>query len=336
MGFRKSRFKADGKNCGPGPRKIKVRLNSQIYLVCPNMATVLQPRDTDVQTSDMWENIWLLRNKEVFDHCDVAHFPLPKRDKDLFICNNPTGLVFVSLLFLEFSAGIDDITFQGGKTYYLMATSDGTQSSVKGVHGGHCNDTYRNVQMKIEVYVCKKTDRTCNSKNIGILTCPPPATTKPHTTSRHTTMLTRGNNLGINKPNPTVPDKSVTQSKSTRAQANQRRTKITRERTTETTRPASPTNEATQENRIGESGEVAMYKSRYLGMAIAQGISCSVVVLIVILGVCKYCSGQKKCSLALPMIKKTPKSRRGISEGGNSAETRGNVSENTANLPSSQ
>ena len=114
------RFKADGKNCGPGPRKIKVRLNSQIYLVCPNMATVLQPRDTDVQTSDMWENIWLLRNKEVFDHCDVAHFPLPKRDKNLFICNNPTGLVFVSLLFLEFSAGIDDITFQGGNTYYLM------------------------------------------------------------------------------------------------------------------------------------------------------------------------------------------------------------------------
>ncbi|XP_015765256.1 PREDICTED: uncharacterized protein LOC107344149 isoform X4 [Acropora digitifera] len=299
MGFRKSTFKADGKNCGPGPRKIKVRLNSQIYLVCPNMATVLQPRDTDVQTSDMWENIWLLRNKAVFDHCDVAHFPLPKRDKNLFICNNPTGLVFVSLLFLEFSAGIDDITFQGGNTYYLM-------------------------------------DRTCNSKNIGILTCPPPATTRPHTTPPYTTMSKHGNNLGINTPNPTVPEKSVTQSKSTRTQANQRRTKITRERTTETIRPASPTNEATQENRIGESGEVAMYKSRYLGMAIAQGISCSVVVLIVILGVCKYCSGQKKCSLALPMIKKTPKSRRGISEGGNSAETRGNVSENTANLPSSQ
>ena len=73
-------------------------------------------------------------------------------------------------------------------------------------------------------------------------------------------MLTHGNNLGINKPNPTVPDKSVTQSKSTRAQANQRRTKITRERTTETIRPTSPTKKATQENRIGESGEVAMYK----------------------------------------------------------------------------
>ena len=39
----------------------------------------------------------------------------------------------------------------------VPATSDGTQSSVNGLHGGHCNDTYRNVQMKIEVYVCKKT-----------------------------------------------------------------------------------------------------------------------------------------------------------------------------------
>lgn len=73
-------------------------------------------------------------------------------------------------------------------------------------------------------------------------------------------MSKHGNNLGINTPNPTVPEKSVTQSKSTRTQANQRRTKITRERTTETIRPTSPTNEATQENRIGESGEVAMYK----------------------------------------------------------------------------
>ena len=114
------RFKADGKNCGPGPRQLKVRLNSQIYLVCPNLATVLEPRDTDVQTSDMWENIWLLQNKAVFDHCDVAHIPLPKRSKSLFICNKPTGLGFVSLLFLEYSAGIDDLTFEGGKTYYLM------------------------------------------------------------------------------------------------------------------------------------------------------------------------------------------------------------------------
>ena len=39
----------------------------------------------------------------------------------------------------------------------LPATSDGTQSSVNDVSGGHCNDTSKNVHMKIEVYVCNKT-----------------------------------------------------------------------------------------------------------------------------------------------------------------------------------
>ena len=67
------RFKADGKNCGPGPRQLKVRLNSQIYLVCPNLPTVLQQRGHDVQTSNMKENIWLLHNKTAFDECDVSH-----------------------------------------------------------------------------------------------------------------------------------------------------------------------------------------------------------------------------------------------------------------------
>ena len=114
------RFKADGKNCGPGPRQLKVRLNSQIYLVCPNLATVLHPRGTDVQTSDMWENIWLLKNKTAFDECDVSQLPVAQRRKDLHLCNNPTGLVFLSLLFLEHAAGRDDRTFDEGRTYYVM------------------------------------------------------------------------------------------------------------------------------------------------------------------------------------------------------------------------
>ena len=114
------RFKADGKNCGPGPRQLKVRLNSQIYLVCPNLATVLHPRGTDVQTSDMWENIWLLKNKTAFDECDVSQLPVAQRKKDLHLCNNPTGLVFLSLLFLEHAAGKDDRTFEEGRTYYVM------------------------------------------------------------------------------------------------------------------------------------------------------------------------------------------------------------------------
>ena len=113
------RFKADGKNCGPGPRQLKVRLNSQIYLVCPNLPTVLQQRGHDVQTSNMKENIWLLHNKTAFDECDVSQVQVTQKT-DFFICDDPTRLVFLSLLFLEHAAGMNDRTFVGGRTYYLI------------------------------------------------------------------------------------------------------------------------------------------------------------------------------------------------------------------------
>ncbi|XP_067026868.1 uncharacterized protein [Acropora muricata] len=183
-------FKADGKNCGPGPRQLKVRLNSQIYLVCPNLPTVLQQRGHAVQTSNMKENIWLLHNKTAFDECDMSQVQVTQKT-DFFICDDPTRLVFLSLLFLEHAAGKNEQTFVGGRTYYLIATSHGTQSSVNYLSGGHCNDTSKNVHMKIEVYVCNKTgDRICNSRNVGILTCPPPATAAPYT-SPDTTTLTQ-------------------------------------------------------------------------------------------------------------------------------------------------
>jgi len=112
-------FKADGKNCGPGPRQLKVRLDSQIYLVCPNLPTVLQQREHDVQTSNMKENIWLLHNKTAFDECDVSQVQVTQKT-DFFICDDPTRLGYLSLLFLEHAAGMNDRTFVGGRTYYLI------------------------------------------------------------------------------------------------------------------------------------------------------------------------------------------------------------------------
>ena len=119
LAFLLFRFKADGKNCGPGPRQLKVRVNSQIYLVCPNLPTVLQQRGHDVQTSNMKENIWLLHNKTAFDECDVSQVQVTQKT-DFFVCDDPTRLVFLSLLFLEHAAGMNDRTFVGGRTYYLI------------------------------------------------------------------------------------------------------------------------------------------------------------------------------------------------------------------------
>ncbi|XP_015780708.1 PREDICTED: uncharacterized protein LOC107358622 isoform X5 [Acropora digitifera] len=252
-------FKADGKNCGPGPRQLKVRLNSQIYLVCPNLPTVLQTRGDEVQTSNMKENIWLLHNKTAFDECDVSQVQVTQKT-DFFICDDPTRLVFLSLLFLEHAAGMNDRTFVGGRTYYLIATSHGTQSSVKDLSGGHCNDTSKNVYMKVEVYVCNKTgDRICNSRNVGILTCPPPVTTAPYT-SLSTTTLTHGPDLGINITESVMTDKKTRKC-------------------------------------ICENDEVVeLRKTRNLWMTFAICFSCFAGVLltvIVIFVVCNYCSGPK-------------------------------------------
>ncbi|XP_067026264.1 uncharacterized protein [Acropora muricata] len=303
-------FKADGKNCGPGPRQLKVRLNSQIYLVCPNLPTVLQQRGHDVQTSNMKENIWLLHNKTAFDECDVSQVQVTQKT-DFFICEDPTRLVFLSLLFLEHAAGMNDRTFVGGRTYYLIATSHGTQSSVNDLSGGHCNHTSKNVYMKIEVYVCNKTgDRICNSRNVGILTCPPPATAAPYT-SPSTSTLTRGTELGIDITESVVapplattapytsPDittltqtqqriqitKSVVTNKSEtvsncklpRTESKLKETIVTGEKATETTRARSTKNEAKRGKCIAEN---EMRKTLNLWRTIAICVSCIAGVLL--------------------------------------------------------
>ncbi|XP_015780707.1 PREDICTED: uncharacterized protein LOC107358622 isoform X4 [Acropora digitifera] len=333
-------FKADGKNCGPGPRQLKVRLNSQIYLVCPNLPTVLQQRGHDVQTSNMKENIWLLHNKTAFDECDVSQVQVTQKT-DFFVCNDPTRLVFLSLLFLEHAAGMNDRTFVGGRTFYLIATSHGTQSSVNDLSGGHCNDTSKNVHMKIEVYVCNKTgDRICNSRNVGILTCPPPVTTAPYT-SPSTSTLTRGTELGINITESVVADKNETKSKIPRTETKPTGTIITGKNTTETvitdksetvrklpttvaelrtaiiagekvtktTRSGSTKTAANRGKRIGENDEVAeMCKTRYLWMIIAICVSCiaGVLLTLIVIVICCYCFGNALCLNSL-RLNATPK-----------------------------
>ena len=42
----------------------------------------------------------------------------------------------------------------------IVGTSDGTQTHFNDPTGGHCNDTKNGIFMKIEVYVCKKSNLT--------------------------------------------------------------------------------------------------------------------------------------------------------------------------------
>ncbi|XP_068721488.1 ephrin-B1-like [Montipora capricornis] len=146
-------FQADGKSCRRGPRYLKVQLNSKINFVCPNAATVLQKRSTAVQASAMYENLWLLENKTAFENCDRTMDPKARR---LLTCSSPGQLTYTSVIFAQFTAEEDGLKFVGGRTYYFIATSDGTESSLNNTFGGHCDDPSMKVNMKIAVYICKK------------------------------------------------------------------------------------------------------------------------------------------------------------------------------------
>ena len=54
--------------------------------------------------------------------------------------------------------------------YLNVGTSDGTQSHLNDLRGGHCNDTENGIFMKIEVYVCKKSNLT-HKGNVQLLQC---------------------------------------------------------------------------------------------------------------------------------------------------------------------
>ncbi len=131
-------------------KTIAVRINSRIGFICPNIATVARQRGFDRQSSEMNENLWLVQNETFYENCEI-----PTNTSSLayhFVCNDATRLFFVDLLFLEFAAGQNDMTFEAGKYYYVLSTSDGTIGSLNNRKGGHCLTH----NMRVKIYVCKK------------------------------------------------------------------------------------------------------------------------------------------------------------------------------------
>jgi len=179
-------FMANKKNCDPGPRKLKVQLQSKFHFICPNTATVLVTSLVGVQPADMYENLWLLYNKAAFRECDTS---LDPNRRLLLSCKTPMKLSAFPVLFAQYTAEPNGLVFEGGQTYYFIATSDGTESHLNRTRGGHCNDTTNKIHMKLAVYVCKKSNQTykdpeCES-DVGVLDCPKPM--KPTLTTTTTT-----------------------------------------------------------------------------------------------------------------------------------------------------
>ena len=111
------RLVADGANCGPGPRQLKVQLHSKVNFICPNTATVLKKSLVGIQPADMYENLWLLYNRTAFDKCDASLDPTRRL---LLSCKTPMKLAFFPVLFAQFTAEPNGLVFEGGRSYYFI------------------------------------------------------------------------------------------------------------------------------------------------------------------------------------------------------------------------
>ena len=88
---------------------LKVRLQSKVFLICPNTATVLQKSLTAPKSATMYENLWIAYDRSVFDQCNTS---LGNTSKLLFRCNDPTALKYFPVVFAEFTADPNSLKFK--------------------------------------------------------------------------------------------------------------------------------------------------------------------------------------------------------------------------------
>ncbi|WP_257281309.1 hypothetical protein [Endozoicomonas sp. ISHI1] len=130
-----------------------VRLGSQINIICPNFDIVTKKRVYYRQAHTMYDNAWLVYNKTSYDDCRVDNKYDP--DARIFLCKDPLNLIRLKLPFYppEYSQEPGDEAFEGGKDYYLISTSDGSESSINRREGGHCLTH----NMRIRIHICKES-----------------------------------------------------------------------------------------------------------------------------------------------------------------------------------
>ncbi|WP_252176181.1 hypothetical protein [Endozoicomonas sp. 4G] len=159
-------------------KTIAVRLNAKLSFICPNVPSVAKQYQGERQVSEMYENMWLVQNETYYENCEIPEIHSDR--VDAFICDNPNQLTHHRILFAEFVADPNYISFKGGKYYYIFSTSDGYRSSLHSRKGGHCLTD----NMRIKIYVCKKrgdTNPLCKDPDPKLNIIPPsdPSTPSP-------------------------------------------------------------------------------------------------------------------------------------------------------------
>ncbi len=120
--------------------------NSEIKIICPSLKLVVRKRFKDRQYYATFENLWISHNKTSYDNCRIDKKYEP--NAGLYRCDNP-GIV--DHMSLTFPKRLNKIIPEGGKDYYLISTSDGSETSIERSEGGNCLTH----NMRIRVHFCK-------------------------------------------------------------------------------------------------------------------------------------------------------------------------------------
>ncbi|KAK3728577.1 hypothetical protein QZH41_011653, partial [Actinostola sp. cb2023] len=92
----------------------------------------------------LYENLWFV-DRQAYDSCQVN-----KAGRLLKRCDTPLIHSQYDIMFLEMNPISGELEFELGKDYYVIATSNGTQSSLSNRAGGHCKTN----DMKLRFHVC--------------------------------------------------------------------------------------------------------------------------------------------------------------------------------------
>ncbi|XP_012558160.1 uncharacterized protein LOC100212375 isoform X1 [Hydra vulgaris] len=136
---------------------LKVRIDDRINLICPKAELNTLQLDQAPNAIDLFEKVYLLNEDQFLNYqtCNTSFLP---SSNFAWLCNNKSSHLIV----------FDDNPldpnskpkFLAGSSYYLISTSEQTESKIDQNIGGSCrgNPPKRLFTLKLKIYVCKKDE----------------------------------------------------------------------------------------------------------------------------------------------------------------------------------
>ena len=116
-------FRLNSSRCVDGVLRMNVLPSSKIHVICPTSVTVLDTVQSPKPKHELYENLWIVYDKESFEKCDASVTtgkPSWQASRLLMQCDTPLELKYFTLVFQEFSAVGGGLAFPPGKEYYFF------------------------------------------------------------------------------------------------------------------------------------------------------------------------------------------------------------------------